>query len=64
MMVKKIDEYICRSGIKIQKWKSEIGYDIAVVSNGIIISTYFTENRDSAISMFKQRIEEFEDKLF
>ena len=63
-IVKKIDEYICKSGIKIQKWKSEKGYDIAVIDNGIIMSTYFTPNPDNARSMFEKRIAEFENKTF
>ncbi len=63
-IVKKIDEHLCKNGIKIQKWKSETGYDIVVIDKGIIISTYFTPNPDNAHLMFEKRITEFENKTF
>ena len=53
MLTRLIEQYICSNGIKIQKWKNDAGYDIAVIQNGIIQSTCLTNDKTEAKELFE-----------
>ena len=59
-VVTKIDEYICRNGIKIQYWTNGKGFDIVVMQNGFVKSTTYTEDQQQAREIYQDCCKQFD----